>query len=267
MKCYSRSLVLSLLFLLAVAGLSAQNRVTTAPQVVVGAGLGFDFVTVITLQNTSLLPCSAQILLHRGSGQTVDFDFLNNGQTLTNPSRVLVFPLAAQRLRITPAPEQAGLFQGAARITDECGSMEVAAGYDIVPAGAGAAAPAAGTEAPPEIFNSTFGKTLVPGVVLRAVVDIDPAGLNGLSKTPGLAVVSDPDKAPLQDTDFCQRVVDRDLLPLTPEICVPFDGGHHTFNLPQVFTGIPIVNGGHLGVLSAKLESRCTSRSAGDRGS
>ncbi len=246
MKMHCKRFVLfTLFFWLAAAWAPAQGpQVRTAPQVVAGPGLGFEFVTVITLQNTRLLPCSAEVLLHRGPGQTVDVDLQVNGADLTNPTALVIPGLAANRLRITTAPGETGLFQGAARITDQCNGLEVTAGFDIVPGASGAIAPAAGAQEPPEIFNYQIvsSNPLFGGVVGRAVVDIDPTGLDGLPNTPGLAIVGDPIDLIFLSFDLCHRVVDQQLQPVTSTFCAPFDGSHFTTNLNQIFPGIPALD-------------------------
>ncbi len=239
---------LSLFFLLVLpmgAWVPAQD-VFTAPQVVAGPGAGFEFVTVITLQNNTPAECMAEVRLHRGPGQAVGVALEINGQPLQiNPFDIRIPALTAQRLRITAAPG-AGLFQGAARVTDRCNGLEISAGFDVVPGAGAAAVPAAGAGTPPEIFNYVSGLpvTLLPGVVGRAVVDIDPRGVDGLQNTPGIAVVGDP-TLPAPDpgaVDLCHRVVDSNLQPQTPIFCAPFDGEHFTMNLDQIFPGIPALD-------------------------
>ncbi len=245
----SRSLVFSLILTLTGGLLPAQSgagpQIYTAPQVVAGRGLGFEFVTTITLQSTFLFPCQAQIFLHRGAGQGVGVALDVNGQTLANPLLVNIQPLSTVRLRITTSAGQAGLFQGAAEITDVCNSLTITAGFDVISQPAGSAAPAAGATVPNEIFNYNVKDIarLLPNQNGRATVDIDLRGrLDGLANSPGIAFVGDPDRPAPQGTDLCHQVFDPDLQPLTGVVCQPFSGGQQAINLNQIFQTLPDFN-------------------------
>jgi hypothetical protein len=191
---------------------------------------------VITLQNTLPSTCNAEVLLHRGPGQTVDDGLLVNGEALANPLNLTLEALAAERLRIT-APS--GLFQGAARVTDNCRGLSVTAGYDIVPLST------ATTQNPPEIFSyapQLFPGELRPGIIGRAVVDIDPQGVDGLPNNPGLAIVADPDLPVPSGYELCQRVTGPPGTLQTDIVCNAFSGTHQPQNLLDVFPDIPALN-------------------------
>lgn len=222
---------------LSTAAVWAQGpRVSTAPQVVAGQAIGFDFVTSITFQNATQFPCQATALFHRGAGQSLGTTLRVNGEAFTNPLQVVVPPLGIARLRVTVAPG-ANFFQGAVTVTDSCGTMTVTAGYDVLNA-VGLTAPQAGAPGQTaEVFNyiMTDLPILLNNQIGGAPIDFDPDGVDGTPNIPGLAVVGDPNAQFPNGTLLCNTVSDAQDNNITGTVCNDFDGSQQAMNLNQVF--------------------------------
>ncbi len=215
------------------------TQIKTAPQVVAGAAGSFTFVTRLTFQNRLSSDCGAEVLFHRGPGEAVDAQLLVNGQSVSSPFSVSVPGNGTFQAEVTLASE--GLFEGAARITDECGQLAITAGYDIVDTAAGgqsAQTIAAGETS--EIFNYPVdaSRTYTAGNAFLAFAPIDyQPGAN----SPGVAVVADPERS--LEADLCFDVLDSNGSPVTEGACMPYDGSHTTLNLTEVFDDLPAVQG------------------------
>ncbi len=214
------------------------TQIKTAPQVVAGTFDPVQFITKLTFQNRLTTECNAEVLFHRGPGQDVDAQLQVNGQNTANPFMISVPGNGTFQAEVTLASD--GLFQGAARITDECGSLTITAGYDIVdPAGASLQTTPSGETT--EVFNypvdSSRSYTAGNGFLNFAPIDYRPG-----ENSPGVAVVADPNRS-LENSELCFDVLDSSGTSITPGTCMPYDGAHTTMNLTEVFNNLPAVQG------------------------